>query len=158
SGEWIAYEYMPVDDHAVFSDLTVDEIRKRVPPEVADEYVYDDKPPTDEVLKNEKLKQFIVEDKDTGKKIFLRPLRDYQAIFRNVVLQLTEMNDRLVILNKEKQYADSAKTKAEELITSLDARKMKLEQERQLLAAELQLVETQRQKLDALVTQAEQDL
>lgn len=158
SGIWLVYEYMPNDDHAVFNDLPEEEIRTRVPEAVAAEYMNDDKPPTDAVLNDEHLKQFVIEDKDTGTKLFLRPLRDYQAIFRNVALQVAEMNDRLVILNKEKEYADRAKVKVEQLIASLDARKAKLEAEKVLMASELQVVETQRAKLEALLAQVQQDL
>lgn len=156
--QWVVYEHMPMDDHDVFSDLTESEIRERMPASVADEYVYDDKPPVDAVLNNDKLKKYVIEDKETGETEFLRPLRDYQQIFRNVALKMTEMNDRLAVLRKEKEYADRAKTKAEELIVALDARKAKLDQEKQLLERELAVVKAQSEKLDVLLAQTHQRL
>jgi hypothetical protein len=155
---WILYEYMPVDDHDVFSDLTEDEIRAILPNDVENEYVYDDKEPTDAVLNDPKLKLFVIEDPDTGAKKFLRPLRDYQQIFRNAALRMTEINDRLVVVKKEKEYADRAKTQAEALNTALDARKAKLDAEKAVLEKELAIVKAHAQKLDALLVQVQQDL
>lgn len=156
---WILYEYMPVDDHDVFSDLEDrEDIRRILPADVADEYVYDNQEPTDAVLNNPKLKPFVIEDPDTGAKKFLRPLRDYQQIFRNAALRMTEINDRLVVVKKEKEYADRAKTQAEALNTALDARKAKLEAEKTVLEKELAIVSAHAQKLDALLVQVQQDL
>jgi hypothetical protein len=155
---WLIYEHMPLDDHDVFSDLTPEEIRNRVPPQVVDEYLNDGKAPSSEIENNPKLKEFIVEDKDSGAKIFLRPLRDYQQVFRNVALRMAQINDRIVILKKEKEYADRAKIKAEEMIVGLDARKMKLEQEKQVLDRELAVIKSQHEKLAAIMATAEQNL
>lgn len=158
SGTWIIYEHMPIDDHDVFNNLPEDEVRASVPASVAAEYVNDDKPPSDEVLNNDKLKQFVVEDPATGAKKFLRPLRDYQQIFRNVALRAAEIEDRLVILKKEKAFADQAKVQAEQLITALGARKAKLDEENMKLDGELAVVRVHRDKLTAMLAQVEQDL
>ena len=156
--QWIVYEHMPIDDHDVFSDLTEDEIRTRVPSAVAEEYVNDKKEPTDAVLSSEQLKQYVVEDKDTGRKVFLRPLRDYQQIFRNLSIQTAEMNDRLTVLRKEHDFATRAKVKADDLIKKLDDRKKMLDAEKALLDSELALVRTKREQLDAVLAEEEKNL
>ena len=158
SGSWILYEHMPGDDHDVYSDLTEDDIRAILPDSVEKEYVFDDKEPTDEVLNDAKLKQFVIEDPDTGVKKFLRPLRDYQQVFRNATLRMIEINDRLVVLKKEKEYADRAKLQAEGLITALDARQAKLVAEKALLDREQAVVQAHADKLQALLAQVQQDL
>jgi len=158
SGSWIIYEHMPIDDHEVFSNLSEDEIRARLPASVADEYVYDDKPPSDAVLADPKLQAFVAEDPDTGAKKFLRPLRDYQQIFRNIALRSTEISDRLVILNKEKQYADQAKLDVEALLVSLDARKSRLQEEMARLEAETTLARTQLEKVESSLAEVKQQL
>jgi hypothetical protein len=155
---WILYEFMPRDDHDVFSDLPEDEIRKMVPASVADEYAFDNKEPTDAMLNDPKFKPFIAEDPDTGAKKFLRTLRDYQQIFRNAALRTAEIHDRLVVVKKEKEYADRAKVQAEALNAALDARKVKLDAEKVVLEKELAVVQAHSQKLDALVAQVQQDL
>jgi hypothetical protein len=158
SGVWVIYEHMPIDDHDVFNNLTEQEVRGSVPASVAAEYANDDKPPSDEVLSSDKLKQFIVEDPATGAKKFLRPLRDYQQIFRNVALRSAEIDDRLTILKKEKAFADQAKVQAEQLIANMDARIAKLNGEKQKLDGELAVVRNLREKLTATLAQVEQDL
>lgn len=158
AGEWIVYEHMPLDDHDVYSDLTDDDIRTRVPNSVAEEYVNDKKEPTDAVLSNEQLKQYVVEDKDTGKKIFLRPLRDYQQIFRNLSSHMAEMNDRLAVLRKEHDFAMQGKANMEDSITKLDARKKKLEAEKAVLDQELALIRTKREQLDGVLAEVKKNL
>lgn len=156
--QWIVYEHMPLDDHDVFNDLTEDEIRGRVPTSVAEEYVNDKKAPTDAVTSNAQLQQFVVEDKDSGQKVFLRPLRDYQQIFRNLSSQMSELSDRLTVLRKEHEFALSAKTKAEQLIVQLDSRKKKLDEEKLLLDQELALIRTKRESLDGVLAEAQKSL
>jgi hypothetical protein len=158
SGQWIVYEHMPIDDHDVYSDLDESGISERVPRSVLEEYLNDKKPPTDAILNNEKLKQFVIEDKDTGAKIFLRPLRDYQQIFRNAASRMAEISDRVLVLKKEKEYADRAMEKTKALIASLDSRKAKLDEEKKLLDAELLVVRNQREKYDAALAEAKQQL
>lgn len=158
ANQWLVYEHMPIDDHDVFSDLSEDDIRSRVPASVVEQYVNDDKAPSDAVLADDKLKQFVIEDPDTGVKKFLRPLRDYQQIFRNLALRTAEINDRVAVLKKEKEYADRAKVKAEELIAGLNAREAKLQEEKKLLETELTAIREHSAKLDALLAKLQQDL
>lgn len=158
TNQWLVYEHMPIDDHDVFSDLTEDDIRARLPAAVVEEYLNDDKEPSDAVLASDKLKQFVIEDKDTGAKKFLRPLRDYQQIFRNLALRTAEINDRVAVLKKEKEYADRAKVKAEEMIAGLNARQAKLLEEKKLLEAELTATRNHSMKLDAMLAQLQQEL
>jgi hypothetical protein len=158
SGDWIIYEHMPIDDHHLFSGLDEQQIRDRLPDSVENEYVFDNKPPSDAVLADPKLAAMIVEDKDTGAKKFLRPLRDYQQAYRQVAVRLAEINDRLVILKKEKEYADAAKVQAEALIASLDARKAKLEADKAVVEAELAVTKAHAEKLQAAVAQVQQEL
>lgn len=158
SGSWVLYEHMPADDHDVYSDLTEEEIRQLLPDSVEKEYLLDNQEPTDEVLNDPNLKQFVAEDPDSGAKKFLRPLRDYQQVFRNAAIRLIEINDRLVIVKKEKEYADRAKLQAEALITALDARKVKLDAEKAQLDREYAVVQAHAEKLQVLLAQVQQDL
>lgn len=158
ANQWLVYEHMPIDDHDVYSDLSEDDIRARLPDAVEEEYLNDAKAPTDAVLASDKLKQFVIEDKDTGAKEFLRPLRDYQQIFRNLALRTAEINDRVAVLKKEKEYADRAKVKAEEMIAALKAREVKLQDEKKLLEAELTATREHGMKLDALLAQLQNEL
>jgi hypothetical protein len=158
SGVWLIHEHMPIDDHDVFSGLTDDAIRTLLPDSVENEYVFDNKPPSDEILADPKLAALVAEDKDSGAKKFLRPLRDYQQAFRNVSLRMAEINDRLAILKKEKEYADAAKVQAEALIKSLDARKVKLEAEKIVVEAELAVTKAHYEKLQETLAKVQQDL
>ena len=162
-GQWVAYEHMPIDDHDLFNDLSEDEIQARLQtqglrPEIIAEYVNDNKTPSDAVLNDPKLKEFIVEDKDSGTVKFLRPLRDYQQIFRSLALRATEIDDRVAILRKEWEFAKAGEANAIALIASLDARQAKLLEEKKLLEVELVAVRAHAEKLDALLAKTQQEL
>lgn len=158
ANQWLVYEHMPIDDHDVFNDLAEDDIKARLPDAVEEEYLNDDKAPSDAVLANDKLKQFVIEDKDSGAKKFLRPLRDYQQIFRNLALRTAEIADRVAVLKKEKEYADRAKLKAEEMIAAMNARQTKLQEEKVRLEAELKATREHSAQLDTLLAKLQQDL
>jgi hypothetical protein len=159
TAQWVVYDKMPTDSRDVFVGLTEDEIRRLVPPEVADEYINDDQTPTKAVTDNPALAEYVVTDPASKKSRFLRPLRDYQTIFQAAAKRLNEMADRVQILNREKAFADQALVNLQmKTIPALDARKARLEKERALVDSELKVVQALSEKLTASIEQAKQDV
>ncbi|MCE9603599.1 MAG: hypothetical protein K8U03_01710 [Planctomycetia bacterium] len=158
SSQWVVYDKMPLDSRDLFVGYTDEEIQQRVPAAVAAEYINDNQKPTEAVLNDEHLKQYVEEDKASKTKRFLRPLRDYDQIFRTGAVSLADMVDKLQILKKEKEYADRGKENAEKILTALDARKVKLEAEKAVVEAELAVIKEHSEKLTAAVEQMKQEL
>jgi len=157
--QWVVYDKMPQDSRDLFVGQSRDEIAKQVPANVVDEYEFDNQPPTDAVRNNEYLKQFIVKDPKSGTEKFLRPLRNYAQIFQGSAEQLTDLNMRLQVLKREKDFADQALANLEKTaIPALDAHRMRLEKEKALVDADLTVVTGQAERLAAAVEQMRQEI
>jgi len=155
--QWVVYDRMPIDSHDVFNSLDEDQIKARVPPEVALEYINDGKEPSEAILADEKLSKLIQGDDKTGKK-FVRPLRDYLELFRTADVRLDEMADKLQILKKELEYAKRGEENAKMIIVGLDARHAKLLESQKVVDAELKVVKEHSEKLTAAVEEMKAEL
>lgn len=159
TAQWVIYDKMPTDSRDVFVGLTDEEIRRLVPPEVAEEYINDNQTPTKAITDNPALAEYVVTDAASKQSRFLRPLRDYQPIFQAAAKRLNEMADRIQILSREKAFADQALANLQmKTIPTLDARKARLEKERALVESELKVVQALSEKLTASIEQAKQDV
>lgn len=159
--DWVVYDSMPADIRNPFLGLTDNEIRQRVPEAVAEEFLADDKPPTDAIRGNPALSPYIqkvTDDKGNTTEKFLRPLRDYRQYFRDVAARSTELTDRITVLKKEQEYSLRALAKTEDAKKSLDARKMQLETELQALGREAAVAQAQVARLDAGVAKLRTEL
>lgn len=157
--QWVVYDKMPQDSRDLFVGQSREEIAKQVPAGVVDEYEFDNQPPTDAVRNNEYLKQFIVKDPKSGAEKFLRPLRNYAQIFQGSAEQLSDLNMRLQVLKREKDFADQALANLEKTaIPALDAHRMRLEKEKALVDADLTVVNGQAERLAAAVEQMRQEI
>ncbi len=156
-GQWVVRDQMPPDVREAFIGLTEDEIKARVPPEVAAEYVNDNQPASEAVLADEKLSKFVVGDEKSGKK-FLRPLNDYREIFRTADRQLDEMAVKLQVEQGELAFAKAAEQNAIAISAALDVRRTMLEADKAVVEAELKVVKDHREKLTAAVEEMKQEL
>lgn len=159
AAQWIVFDKMPVDSHDVFTGVSEDEIRKLIPAGSVDEYLNDNQAPTAAVTANPELGKNIVTDPVTKKATFVRPLREYQIIFASARTRMADMNDRLQILVKEKQYAEQALVNLKDVtIPALDARKTRLEKEVALVDAELKVVTEHVAKLTEAIDQSQKQI
>ncbi len=161
SGDWVVYDSMPADLRNPFLGLTDNEIRQRVPEAVAEEFIADDKPPTDAVRANPVLSQYVqkvTDEKGNTTEKFLRPLRDYRQYFRDVAARSTELFDRITVLKKEQEYSLRALARTEDAKKALDLRKAQLDAELQALNRETAVAQAQVARLDAGVVQLRKEL
>jgi hypothetical protein len=105
SKTWVLYEMMPADEYEAFIKKGPEDIPKFVP----DEFVKSGQ--VLEGLSDHELKdvlELVAQGKPdaVGKK--LRPLRDYQAVFRNCEIHRTLFADRWESITRDKQYLTTA--------------------------------------------------
>lgn len=155
--QWVVYDKMPLDSRDLFIGSTEDEIRARLPAVVATEYVADNQTPSEAILADETLKQYVEGDPAAGGR-FMRPLRDYEQIFRTGRERLEKMVYDLQLLKKDMAFLEAGKANLEKNIAVLDARKAKLDSEKAVVDAELKVVEEHSLKLTAAVDQMKQEL
>lgn len=156
-GQWIVRDQMPSDVREAFIGMEEKDIRDRVPAEVVVQYLNDNQPPSEAILADETLSKFVVGDEKTGKK-FLRPLNDYQEIFRTADRQLDEMKVKLQVEQGELAFAKTAEKNAMAISEGLDMRKTKLEADKVMIDEELKVVKEHSEKLAVAVEQMKQEL
>lgn len=156
-GQWIVRDQMPNDVREAFIGMSEDEIRQRVGPELAPEYINDNQPATEAMIADEKLNKFIVGDDKTGKK-FMRPLNDYREIFRTADRELDEMKVKLQIEEGELAFAKAAEKNAMAISAALDVRKTALEADKVKIDDELKIVKDHSEKLAVAVEEMKQEL
>jgi len=160
----VIYEAMPSDEHDVFLGHTDDEIRNYVPEKTVDQYLADGKDIEKfPALKADPALSLSVEDgvdPETGSKVklFRRPLRRYDTIFRDAAELLDDINNQLLVDKKELEYAVRAEARGKEEGLKLDANKLAAEEELKVLASETAIAKIHLEELDAKVKQLTQEL
>ena len=155
--QWVVYDKMPVDTRDLFLDVDQAEIRRRLPAEVAIEYINDNKEPSAEILADPNLSK-LVEGSDAGGKRFLRQLRDYSQIFQAGRERLDKMADSLRYANSELAFAKAARMDLEEIKADLDKTKARLDIEKAAVDADLKIVLEHQVKLTEAVAEMKQEL
>ena len=94
---WTIYEVMPRDRHHVFAGLSEADQKVMLPAATLPQYLKDGKPAAkDDPEEN------VVDGK------YVRPLRDYQVLFRADRVNYTEMVDLFEATTRDKEFADAA--------------------------------------------------
>jgi len=164
SGELVVYDAMPSDQHDVFLGLSEQEIRTYIPDQTAEQYLADGKDieKFPALKADPELSQSVVDgvDPTTGAKIkvFHRPLRRYDLIFRDAAARLTAINNRLLMITKELEYAKRAEAKATAQLTKLDEIKAAAQDEMNVLQREQKIAQTHLTALQAKVAELTQEL
>jgi hypothetical protein len=164
AGDIVLYDAMPSDQHDAFLGFSEEDLRSFLPESTVEQYLADGKDiekfPN---LKNDpELSQAVEDgvDPTTGAaiKVFRRPLRNYDVAFRDFNARLTDINNELVIVSKELEYATRAKTRGEEEIKKLDGLKETANAELAVLQREKAIAEAHLKTLDTKVAELTQEL
>jgi hypothetical protein len=163
-GELVVYDAMPSDQHEVFIGFDEAELRTFLPDSMVEQYWADGKNIDDfPALKADPELSLSVEDgvdpKTKAKiKVFRRPLRSYDLIFRDAALRLVDINNELLIQQKELEYAERAVIKGNEEVARLDEAKRTAEEELKLLGRERMIAEAHLTALNAKVAELTEEL
>jgi hypothetical protein len=163
-GELVLYDAMPSDQHDVFLGLNEQDIRTYLPDQTAEQFLADGKDieKFPALKADPELSQSVEDgiDPATGAKIkiFRRPLRRYDLIFRDAAARLTDINNRLLMVNKEFEYAKQADAKAKAQIARLDQIKAAAQEELKVLESEKTIAQAHLAKLEAKVAEMTQEL
>jgi len=120
---WSLYEVMPRDNHRSLAGLSDDELKAKLPEETVDEYVSDGQSTTLEDVKQRGLAGKVFQVDESGQIVktngletevraenvegkYVRQLRDYEELFRQYHLRLTEGVDRRNTLVRNVLYID----------------------------------------------------
>jgi len=120
---WSLYEVMPRDNHRALAELADDELKALLPEESVDEYISDGQLTTLEDVKQRGLAGKVFQVDETGQIVktngletevqaenvegkYVRQLRDYEELFRQYHIRLTEGIDRKNTLVRNVYYID----------------------------------------------------
>lgn len=148
-GPWSLYESMPADRYKTFAGMDEEELRKRLPESVLHEYLHHGEEATpDDEPRN--VVGFDENDQRVGpnemdkavRKVYYRPLRDYDFLFS----ELTEQK-AVLLAKKDALVEDNAKWKA--ALASAERLSEFRQQEIQLLESDLAGMKQDRQAIEA---------
>jgi hypothetical protein len=122
---WVLYEMMPIDEHDALATLT--EEQKKL---VSDEFMKDGQ----SVDASGKISQ------NPNDKRFVRPLRDYLAVFRDCEVHRTVFADRWESVQRDLNYLDAANEEAKNLLALAEKEKTKVTIEKQRAVKEYNAV------------------
>ena len=167
AGPWSIYESMPADRYQTFAGMSEDELRKRLPEMVIEEYLRHGQPATaDDDPRN--VVGYDENDKQLGpeamgkavRKVFHRPLQDYAYLFAELTRQkavLLAKRDALVEDNSkwESVIASAEKLSAfrEEELNLLASDLAGMKQDRAAIEAHLKIIARQLENAQELVEQ-----
>jgi len=146
-GPWSLCEVLPADNHEIFAGLAEADIEGLVPESTREEYLRDGQP-----AEPDDPPERVVEVEINGERVRLyqRPLRDYDVIFREDARLRTIEIDKINAAKKDLEYMTAAHAEAikqeqhvRDLITSLETDLAKLTHERDAIVAHEQEVATQ---------------
>jgi hypothetical protein len=159
----VLYDAMPSDQHDVFLGASEQEIRNFLPDSSVEQYLADGK----DIEKFPNLKadpelSLSVEDgvDPTGAKVklFRRPLRRYDHIFRDAAERLVDINNELLVVSKEFEYAVRAEKRGVEEGMKLDANKIAAQEELKVLQREQAIAKAHLDTLNKQVADLTQEL
>ena len=121
---WVLYEVMPVDDHEIFVGLDDAEKEAMLPAGSAAEYLADGQLITTEEVETKGLQGKVVavdengvvvrgkdglnEEVENGKGEYVRPLHDYEVLFREYHRQEVERGDLFAARTRDRQSVEAA--------------------------------------------------
>lgn len=134
-GPWILYDLMPIDSHETFAGLSPEELKAILPEDTLAQYLKDGQPagPDDP-------ERYVVDGK------YVRPLRDYDSLFKSYDLHRTRVFDLIESWGRDKAYMEQAVA---------DATKQQAETEQQVAALKTELAEIRRE-VDAVAAHRKQ--
>lgn len=165
-GPWSFYETMPADRHNLYADMTEEEIRelfKGLPDEVVEQYVRhgqeanDDDDPLDIIYLDAKGDRVDPEEEENVvKKVYDRPLRDYEYLFGELSRQRTVMLSKWQSENEDYIKMQAALESAKKLEQFRTQEKNDLTIDRDAMRLEQQTVEAHRDQVQGGLSGAKQ--
>lgn len=134
-GPWILCDLMPVDSCESFAGMTPDELKTILPADTVNEYLKNGQPATPDDPE-----RYVVDGK------FVRPLRDYDTLFRLYDLHRTQLRDLLESATRDSAYMKAAVD---------DAKKQQAFAEQEVADLKTQLAEVRRE-VEAVTTHQKQ--
>jgi hypothetical protein len=164
-GPWSLYETMPSDRYKIFADMSEEELRKRLPETIIEEYIRHGQPATDDddphnVVGFDENDQRLPPDQiaNAVRKVYNRPLRDYAYLFSELARQrvvlmakidaVTEDNAKLVAALESAEKLSGFRAEQKQLMQS-DLAGMK--EDRQAIEGHLKAVNHQLENARKLI-------
>ncbi|MBX7166221.1 MAG: ELKS/Rab6-interacting/CAST family protein [Pirellulales bacterium] len=146
-GTWTIYELLPRDRHELFTTLDDEAQKALLPAETVQEYLKDgkDADPNDP------------QDRQVDRK-YVRRLRDYNVLFRDLDQQMAVLRDRVASAEVDQQNMDAALADAQKHVEFERATIASLKTELAELQAELTAVTKHRETLEAGLAQTRADV
>ncbi len=138
---WVLYEIMPIDRHDILAGLSDDQLRSMFPADVVGEYIKDGKPaePGDSP---DRVRDMAAEGQPS-QPVYVRPLRDYQLAFHNL---LSERSELLASIRQ----TEAGKAQMQETLDLAKQDVARREREKQRLASDLARLEWERGVVEGL--------
>ena len=153
AGPWSLYEVMPIDGHDVLAEMDDQYLRTVLPESVAAQYVRDREPATPEQIEELGLPGQVVDAEgqpvgpgETG--VYLRPLRDYEVLFRDYHRQAAEWGAEMAAALSDQQYAEAAREDAQRQLAFRQAQISQRENELATETRQRDIVQRHRQALE----------
>lgn len=144
---WNVYEKSPVDERALFADMTEAQLRELLPESSVEEYIKDGK-----------------DDPDHPGAKYVRKLRDYELLFDSYSAKLAKLEDMIQASTFNAAYLENTladvtlqKTFQEKVNAESQEKKNKITKERKAIMEHLSLLNTRIAKLDGLISKYRKD-
>jgi hypothetical protein len=164
------FDVMPIDRHDLFAGLPAAQLRAALPASSAEEYLRDGKPPKADDPSNRVLgkradgtwvsMEVLGDNAKVEEKRYVRQLRDYQLLFRELARQRAVDRDEIAQAQHDAQLLKEAQTRAEQDVTYREAEKTKLtadllgfDKERRIATGYLQVLQAQYANLKSKLTE-----
>lgn len=168
---WVLYEFLPQDSHDVFASLDEQALREILPADSVDGYLRHGQPakaddPDDRI-------EGVLEDGTTAplevlrergeldkvvERRYVRPLRDYQYLFRELSRQRVVDREQIAQVERDTALLQGALERARQDIAYRQDEKQKLDADLEQLRAERDVLKDYLERLDAQVTNVQRAL
>jgi hypothetical protein len=167
------FDVMPIDRHDLFAGLDAAQLQAAFPPSSADEYLRDGKPPKEDDLSDRVSgkrpdgtwvsMEVLGDSANVAEKRYVRRLRDYQLLFRELARQRAVDRDAIAQSQHDAKLLKEALGRAEKDVTYREAEKTKLtadqkgfERERDIATGYLRTLQAQYANLQSKLTETRQ--
>lgn len=146
-GDWNLYEKMPIDERAIFADMSEASLKEIMPETSVEEYIKDGK-----------------DDPDHPGSKYVRKLRDYEMLFNSCSAKLAKLEDLIQAATFNVAYLENTladvklqQTFQEKVNEESKTKKASISKERNAIVKHLSLVKTRIAKLDNQIERYRKD-
>jgi len=159
-GPLTLYEVMPPDYRGLFAEVDEATLREMFSPESVEPYIKNGKPAQPDDPENVVIDDVVVQKYRDAQGNYLRPLKDYEVLFREQHRQYSRLVDLIEAAKRDKQYVETALADArrqaefrQKQIALVKAEKEKLLRQRDLVAEHQEAVKTKLDAIEATIQQ-----